>query len=396
MERRPPLADVLSLLLPTAEETDLLRVCLYEDQPAWLRSRADNVFARVGPSQKCLLPLLAHAARRGDVADARLRSQLRAALVSEELRHDAYGRVLHAVLDGLAAARIPAIVLKGAALADTVYPQPGLRHSHDIDLLVAPEDVARAQEIVVPIGPRRAVADAATASPSLTLMHPSGLPIQLHTRLFRSAFYQAPLAQIWERSQRAVIANAAARTLSAGDALAQILGQAVSAGSRESLLWVCDAWYLMTRTAALDWGRFVDVVCQSSLALPVAIQLRYLCEALELVVDGAALQEIEDRAHRATATEREAAISAVRVGARGRLRAMWTRASCWATRITLIKWMALPSPRLLRTLNPSLGAWALPLEYVRRPLGYLTRRLRQSPARQRTRESLTASRGRGS
>jgi Uncharacterised nucleotidyltransferase len=378
VERRPPLADVLSLLLPTAEETDLLRVCLDEDQPVASRSRADNVFAHVGPLQKCLLPLLAHAVRPGDVADASLRSQLRAALVSEELRHDAYNGVLHAVLAGLAAARVPAIVLKGAALADTVYPQPGLRHSHDIDLLVAPEDMARAQEILVPIGLRRAGADAATAAPSLTFVHPSGLPIQLHTRLFRSPFYQAPLAQVWARSEPAVIAHAAARTLSAGDALAQILGQAASAGSRESLLWVCDAWCLSTRNPALDWVRFVDVVCQSSLALPVAIQLRYLCEAFELAVDGAALQEIEGRAHRATLTEREAAIYAVRAGARGRLREMWMRGACWRTRVALLKWMALPSPRLLRTLTPGLGAWTLPLQYVRRPLGYLTRRLRQS------------------
>ncbi len=47
-----------------------------------------------------------------------------------------------------AAADIPVLVLKGAALAFLVYPQPGLRCMRDIDLLVKAGDAQRAQALL--------------------------------------------------------------------------------------------------------------------------------------------------------------------------------------------------------------------------------------------------------
>ena len=48
------------------------------------------------------------------------------------------GRQIQAVVDALEAAGIPSVLLKGPALARTVYPDPALRQSTDIDLLVRP------------------------------------------------------------------------------------------------------------------------------------------------------------------------------------------------------------------------------------------------------------------
>ena len=47
--------------------------------------------------------------------------------------------------DALEAAGIPSALLKGPALARTVYPDPALRQSVDIDLLVRPGDVLPVQ-----------------------------------------------------------------------------------------------------------------------------------------------------------------------------------------------------------------------------------------------------------
>jgi hypothetical protein len=60
----------------------------------------------------------------------------------------------HDVLGALATAGVPAMLLKGAALAETVYPEPGLRPMVDIDVLVPAEDIDRAYAAVREVGYR--------------------------------------------------------------------------------------------------------------------------------------------------------------------------------------------------------------------------------------------------
>lgn len=59
---------------------------------------------------------------------------------------------LDRALGALDGAGIPVVLLKGAALAGTVYPDPGLRPMIDLDLLVGRDDVQRALEVVQPLG----------------------------------------------------------------------------------------------------------------------------------------------------------------------------------------------------------------------------------------------------
>jgi hypothetical protein len=47
---------------------------------------------------------------------------------------------------------IEAIALKGGALAHLIYPEPGLRPMEDIDILVAPDCVVRAREVLLSLG----------------------------------------------------------------------------------------------------------------------------------------------------------------------------------------------------------------------------------------------------
>ncbi len=61
-------------------------------------------------------------------------------------------RALVLILDALSAEGIPVLVLKGAALAHTVYPEPGLRPMRDIDLLVPPSQARQAQSLLISLG----------------------------------------------------------------------------------------------------------------------------------------------------------------------------------------------------------------------------------------------------
>ncbi len=61
-------------------------------------------------------------------------------------------RVLGDVLRAFKAADIRVLVLKGAALANLVYPKLGLRSMRDMDVLVAKPDAWRAQRVLVDLG----------------------------------------------------------------------------------------------------------------------------------------------------------------------------------------------------------------------------------------------------
>jgi hypothetical protein len=62
------------------------------------------------------------------------------------------GRQIQVVVDALEAAGIPSVLLKGPALARTLYPDPALRQSVDIDVLVQPGDVIAAEAALEGLG----------------------------------------------------------------------------------------------------------------------------------------------------------------------------------------------------------------------------------------------------
>jgi len=62
------------------------------------------------------------------------------------------GRQIQTVTGALEAAGIPVILLKGHALARTVYPDPALRQSSDIDLLVKRGDMIQSEAILTRLG----------------------------------------------------------------------------------------------------------------------------------------------------------------------------------------------------------------------------------------------------
>jgi len=80
----------------------------------------------------------------------------RRALMALTLRHRRANRIRNSILAEILAAfkeeGIEVLVLKGAALASTVYPQPGLRPMRDIDILVRKRDALRAQMMLVDLG----------------------------------------------------------------------------------------------------------------------------------------------------------------------------------------------------------------------------------------------------
>ena len=102
-------------------------------------------------------------------------------------------RVLRDILAAYDAVKIQALVLKGAALSQLVYPEPGLRPMSDLDILVPEYRLRRAQRVLTELGFNAP----APCSPTLPHRHLSaatlrtdGLVVQveLHHRLYSDYF----------------------------------------------------------------------------------------------------------------------------------------------------------------------------------------------------------------
>jgi hypothetical protein len=376
--------DGLSILLPPPADTDLVRACLWSGAAAraawarWQRAVGDarRAFKNESRDLRLLLPLLDDAVQRNGIAvDSSLRSALGAAGLTETVRSAAYHRVCALVFDALAAASIPFLVLKGCALADTVYPKPALRHSHDIDLLVSSLDLGGAAEALGRAGFAPAQGRRRLDAEPVRLIHASGLPIELHCRLFRLTYYAPLLTDVWARARQCDVAGRTGATLSVAEHVVHVCGQASCCRSRDSLKWVCDTWYLVAQHPDLDWEVVQHTAHASRLALPLAVLLKYLAVQLEVPVPAAVLDALSAAAATADRVSREIAWCGVRASRRGTFRNLFRATPRWSERAALLKWMLLPSPTSLRYGEPLRHPRVWPAYYAVRPLRYIARRL---------------------
>jgi hypothetical protein len=375
-------SGALALLLPTPAQTDFLRACLLTGDRAraaweqWRQAVGDPRRGAADPfsGSPSLLPLLHHATQGGGIdADPALRAVLAASALVESRRAAAYRRICARALDALAAAGIASLVLKGSALADSVYPEPSLRHSHDVDLLVHRDDLARAAAALGAADFASHRASIEQRADGIVMGDASGLPVVLHATLLRMPYHAPALEGIWSRAVPRQIAGCAAQALSAADQLVQICGQAAGPG-RDTLRWATDAWFLLQRTPDLDWTIALDFADDARLALICSVLLGYLAHELRAPVPAAALDRLSTAAASADRAERDVALFAVREGRRGTLRGLLRAARGQRDRIDLVRWMLLPSASGLRgTPLPHPRLW--PAYYAVRPLSYVVRRL---------------------
>jgi len=209
------MADVLrtvDVVRPSRAETLLFRACLWEGTAAgeawaaWCARLDDptDTFRGARAPLRAVGPLLDASLRRGgvDPGSPKMATTLRTAAAREELRAATLREVMAARLDAVS----DPVVVKGAALAETVYPAPGLRHTHGLDLLVAPD---------------------AEESRELT---DSGVPVDSHPSLFVSAFHRDAEPGMRERLVAARVAGRPVRTLAPDDALAHVCVHAFTLG----------------------------------------------------------------------------------------------------------------------------------------------------------------------
>ena len=170
------------------------------------------------------------------------------------------------LLDGGAEAKLDVLILKGAALAETVYPRPSLRRFGDMDVLVRASDIARARTVLETLGyetSERQWGDLEQGRDCQAnfLKHPERgvVVVELHTQLLNNPLFFGAVrfdeSGIWKRSRPVRLANRDARVLGPEDQLLHLclhLGchYLAAPNSLRDIDRVC-------RVCAVDWPLFV-------------------------------------------------------------------------------------------------------------------------------------------
>jgi hypothetical protein len=363
----------LTAVLPAPATTELLRACLHEsasvqDWSAW-RPRSGGLHAVLGEQEglRELMPLLHYAQghRRADF-ERRDLTLLRMAAGYEELRYRTVLSVAARALDALRGAGFETLVTRGVALSETAYPGPGLRHCHDLDLLVRPEHLEGAGAILTSIGWLHAPAQRPQPlqGVAVTFVHPSGFPLQLHTRLLARSYYDLPSDGVLARAHGFSVGGALARRPSPTDMLIDVCVTAICRGRPTSVKWVADAWFTLLEQPSIDWSLLTRLARQGGLALPLATSLTYLANELAAPIPPAPLADLVEIVGREDALAIDDALALVRCARPTGL----LRAADHLSAARLAVRVALPSPAYMRATGQARGSVGLPFAYAMRLL----------------------------
>jgi len=144
-----------------------------------------------------LAPLLyVHARAAGVQLPAAVKRKLQGLYLRHQHANRVRTDVLRDILSTYHAAGVSALVLKGAALSHTVYPEPGLRPMSDLDILVREADLWSAQRLLADLGfdaPLPAGPTSAHRHLALAARQVEGLSVQveIHHKLLSDYFDHA-------------------------------------------------------------------------------------------------------------------------------------------------------------------------------------------------------------
>jgi hypothetical protein len=207
---------------------------------------------------------LAHRALagRGTVPSDVLRS-LEAHTLKNRLRNMRLYAHLAELLAALHAASIDVVVLKGAFLAQAVYPDPALRAMSDVDLLVRERDLERAASALRAMGWREGDALPAGGH-QLPTFDREGVQVELHWTIEDDgAPFAIDIDGLWARAVPASIGRARALALAPEDLLLHLcLHTAYGHGWKQfdgGLRHLADIDAVVRHYGpAFDWDAFVD------------------------------------------------------------------------------------------------------------------------------------------
>ncbi|MFB2918871.1 MULTISPECIES: nucleotidyltransferase family protein [Aerosakkonema] len=228
---------------------------------------------------EALTPLLYHIVRGQDVVPASVEAVWRKAYYHNACRNALILQELGDVLHKLAAAGVDVMVIKGAALAETVYGDIAARSMSDVDLLIHPEDLATTRQILADLRYKPAYVEMQTGFTedfrNEEIFRKEGLVdivIDLHWRLIAPIYYQRTFTTdwFWETSLPAKINLAPAFVLSCEAQVVYLCAHLMLHHGGKSLLWLHDiAAVIDFYKQQIDWEKIIAKAKEYKLDLSV-------------------------------------------------------------------------------------------------------------------------------
>ena len=156
---------------------------------------------------------------------------------------------------------IPFALFKGAAVSLQLYGRLAAREYNDLDLIVPPADVARAEALLSARGYRPAFADPHfrrffQGHQGQTALRREGGAVDLDLHwTFSGSFLPFPLRdrEIWDRLTSVAVAGVDVPALAPADTVLLLAGHGTKEGWR-SLMWLRDFAFAIERWRDLDWA----------------------------------------------------------------------------------------------------------------------------------------------
>lgn len=212
-------------------------------------------------------------------------------------------RALARVLDAFARAGVPAIPLKGVALAEAVYGDGALRVSSDIDVLVPPDEVPRAWRALEDLGYTRAEHESPVAPAELPMLldsnieyafappDASGCPVELHWGIaWRWPREAAALADLRATARPHAFHGSPALALG-GDWPLLYLAVHAARHRWDTLKWLVDV-DAICRRGDVDWARLHATARRLGLDRVLAITLGACAAVLDTPLPAAAPRRV--------------------------------------------------------------------------------------------------------
>jgi hypothetical protein len=280
-----------SRYLPTPDQHLLLEALIRPDDEAAIAARAwlDRiVFDDVDLGTRRLLPLFHLRMRELSIdhaLDGRIRGIYRRAWYVDQ-RH---GRMLALLLPKLVAGGVPVILLKGAGLGLTVYPNTTLRPYDDVDLLVPHARIEAARDILLADG----FALHGDFAHSIGLRKADHLDIDLHHSPYRDAVNRDHAAPLWTRARPIGHAMDGVSVLGPEDQLHHTLRHGLRRNAVSPVRWVVDAVHQLRAAGdAFDWDLLVAETMRLDMVESSLRGLAYLQSLDERIVDRRALARL--------------------------------------------------------------------------------------------------------
>ncbi len=271
-------------MIPAPEQTLLLRACLLsgdDARTAWKSWRERVNFEDIDAASYRLLPLAYKNLLRENIEDellGRLKGIYRHTWVRNQLLfHDA-ASILNAMQD----AGIAVLLLKGAALTRSIYPEAGLHPMNDFDFMVPLADVFRAFAVMKKCGWNHAepvpLEQLVWCSHAGKWTNPAGRQIDLHWHLLPEGRQPGADDDVWANAVKTEFSGRVFASMDDTDLLWHVCAHGAVGDETPAIRWVADAWTILHTSSTLNWERLIATLRKRKLTLPVGRALGYLRE----------------------------------------------------------------------------------------------------------------------